>query len=229
MRLIKYLKNKIVSTIKPYYEFSPNWIRMQELINKSDSVIDLGCGNSPHPKAKVGVDYYIKPEQRLEGRGASINVIELEKKGIKFLNQRIDSQLPFNDKEFDFAYSHHVFEHLENPALACEEMMRIAKAGAIITPSIFAENIFGRKYHLWLVKDFRDTIFFFKKQEHEDRPFGNHPNAFDKILNEGNWHSNKKYEVEGLSNILRNYYFSRSQIIDVIFIWENKFKYFVFE
>ncbi|MEJ5376954.1 MAG: methyltransferase domain-containing protein [bacterium] len=42
--------------------------------------------------------------------------------------------LPFADKTFDFAYAHHVFEHLPDPKRAFAEMCRIVNAGPIETP-----------------------------------------------------------------------------------------------
>ena len=50
--------------------------------------------------------------QRALGAGPTINVQKMKERGIAFVNTRIESTLPFNDKEFDFAYSHHVFRAL---------------------------------------------------------------------------------------------------------------------
>jgi SAM-dependent methyltransferase len=172
-------------------ELDPRWIAVQNKLSGSETIIDLGCGNNPVKGATVGVDLYIKPEERLIEAGPTIDIKAMKQKGITFINSRIYGHLHFSDKEFDFAYSHHVFEHLEDPAIACKEMMRIAKSGVIITPSIFAESIFGRPYHRWLVMQRNNTIFFFKKRKFEDRPFGEHPK----------WDENKKkWTVEENTN-----------------------------
>jgi SAM-dependent methyltransferase len=144
-------------------------------LRQSKTIVDLGCGNNPVPGATAAVDLNLEPSERALGHGSSIDVERFKQRGIRFVNSRIDAPLPFADKEFDFAYSHHVFEHVEDPAIACAEMVRIARAGAIITPSPFAELAFGRPYHRWLVLDRAGALFFFSKRREEDRPFGEHP------------------------------------------------------
>lgn len=128
-------KNTIKSTTlyKVYrnskmWEQSPEFIAAQEMINSSTNMIDLGCGNSPHPKATVAVDKYIEPLHRKYGSNQKIDVVKIEEQGIKFIEADFED-LPFEDKSFDVAYSHHVVEHLDNPAKACKEMQRIAGGG----------------------------------------------------------------------------------------------------
>lgn len=221
-------------------DLDPKWITVQKKLAESKKIIDLGCGENPVQGATVGVDLYIEPRERALGVRPAINIQKMIERGTTFINARIESNLPFNDKEFDFAYSHHVFEHLEDPATACKEMMRIAKSGAIITPSLFAELIFGRPYHRWLVMERDNTIIFFKKRPFEDRPFGEHPawnkkkkkwvinkktNPFDMLLNESGWYNGEKGEMPRLSNILRKHWFSHSPLMECIFLWKNEFKY----
>ena len=57
----------------------------------------------------------------------------------------------FKDKEFDYARCHHVIEHVNDPEKACNELMRIAKAGIIAFPTAQAEIMFGRPDHNWFV------------------------------------------------------------------------------
>jgi len=202
----------------PKEKLDKRWLLAQKKLEESEKIIDLGCGNNPVQGATVGVDLYLKPIQRSLGVGNKIDIERMKKRGITFINTRIDKPLPFRDKEYDFAYSHHVFEHLEDPAGACKEMIRIAKAGVIITPSIFSEFLFGRSYHRWLIIEYNNTIFFFKKRAFEYSPFGEHPewneerkswevkedtNPFDILLNEGDWYHGKE-SFSRLSNILKN-------------------------
>ena len=167
----------------------------------------------------------------------------MRERGITFINARIDRPLPFRDREFDFAYSHHAFEHVDDPATACKEMMRIARSGVIVTPFFFAELIFGRPYHKWLVMERDNTIFFFKKRLFEDRPFGNHPirdersgswlvgkdtNPFDILLNDQGWYRGSE-RLPRLANKLRSYWYSHAPLIEVIFIWDECFQVIVYE
>ena len=50
------------------------------------------------------------------------------------------SELPFVATSFDFVYASHVLEHVEDPRVACRELMRVGKAGYIETLSPFLEQ-----------------------------------------------------------------------------------------
>jgi SAM-dependent methyltransferase len=73
-------------------------------------------------------------------------------------------EMPFKNKEFDYARSHHSIEHCENPGMACSEMVRIAKAGIISFPPPQAEMMFGRKDHLWFVFIDHGRLMFVRKR-----------------------------------------------------------------
>lgn len=72
------------------------------------------------------------------GGNKTIDICGIEAQGIKFVEADFEN-LPFIDKAFDVAYSHHVVEHLDNPEKGLCEMQRVAKSGIIMCPSIFAE------------------------------------------------------------------------------------------
>lgn len=220
-------------------------LAVKEKLQTSQKIVDLGCGNNPVAGACVGVDLYVEPKERIVGGGpgAEIDIDKFKQLNVTFVNARIDAPLPFEDNEFDFAYSHHVFEHVEDPLTACREMMRIAKSGVIITPSIFAEFIFGRSYHRWMVMDRANTLLFFRKRLFEDKPFGEHPrwdkrkqrwmadeetNPFEILLNDGNWYSGHE-RLPRLANTIRKHWNSRSPLIEMIFLWENGFEVEVYE
>lgn len=208
-------------------------------LRQSKTIVDLGCGNNPVPGATAAVDLNLEPSERALGHGSSIDVERFKQRGIRFVNSRIDAPLPFADKEFDFAYSHHVFEHVEDPAIACAEMVRIARAGAIITPSPFAELAFGRPYHRWLVLDRAGALFFFSKRREEDRPFGEHPewdsqrgwtasertNPFDMLLDDGDWYHQQEGRVyQRLQQRLRSCWYGHSPVVETIFLWQEQFR-----
>jgi SAM-dependent methyltransferase len=223
------------------HALDPRWVAVNQRLAASANVIDLGCGNHPIAKARTTVDLHVDPRERLVGTGTAIDVEAMRARGVNFVNARVDGPLPFKNKEFDFAYSHHVFEHLEYPEIACEEMMRIANAGVIVTPSWFAEYMFGRPYHRWLLMQRSDALFFFRKRPEDDRPFGNHPemidgqwravdgtNPFEMLLNEGDWYKGRE-KMPRLSRLIRKHWFTRSPIMEVVFLWEDRFDYRVIQ
>lgn len=222
----------------------PLFERMQARLRKSRFIVDLGCGANPVAGATAAVDLHVAPAERSYGHGATIDVEALARRGIRFVNARIDGPLPFKDKEFDFAYSHHVFEHLIDPVTACKEMVRIAKAGAVITPSPFAELAFGRVYHRWLVTERAGKLIFLKKRGDEDRPFGEHPefgpdlgwfagpdtNPFDILLNDGGWYRTpESAQFLRLGDRLRELWQSHSPVLETIFLWEGSFECLVLD
>ena len=219
----------------------PQWDLVQSRIAKSRRLIDLGCGGSPHPRALVGVDAYLAPVERHSGRGPVLDSAMFRSRGVKFVNASLES-LPFKDKQFDFAYSHHAFEHLADPKKACAEMCRIAQAGAIITPSIFGEIAFGRIYHRWLVIARNNLLIFIRKMPREDRPFGEEPvsladgtyratdrtNPFEILLNWNGWYRGKE-SMPRLGRLLQEYWYSHSPVTEVVFLWETSFKCLVID
>lgn len=209
----------------------------QKMINESKNMVDLGCGSNPHPKASVAVDKYIEPIHRHFGNNKNINIAEIEKKGIQFVQADFED-LPFHDKQFDVAYSHHVIEHLDDPSKACVEMQRIARGGVILCPSIFAEYIFGRKYHKWIITC-RGNLLIFIEKDWETPWFGEGPvridgkikiskdcNPFDILLNDGSWyHGIHRYKR--LTKILRGYWYGHYKNIETCFVWKDKFDYLI--
>lgn len=240
MTIVSRIRNfaKAISSKDNNYsaDMNPDWISMQHDIAVAKNVIDLGCGVTPHPQANVGVDYFLEPEQRLGGTGKIINVKEMSREGFEFHNLRVDLPLPFQNDEFDFAYSSHVFEHVEDPICACMEIQRIAKAGCILTPAPFAEYAFGRPYHRWIVTKRSNRLIFLEKRPEDDRPFGDHPvfitgklkpspqsNPFDEVLNDGDWHK-KTIRPKKLQNKLREMWYTHQSTIETVFNFKGAFK-----
>jgi Methyltransferase domain len=88
------------------------------------SVLEIGPGIAPFPRADVFVDILDRPDIKPD-RMVKCDVCA--------------EPLPFADKSFDFVYARHVLEDLWNPFLLCSEMSRVGKMGYIETPSPVAE------------------------------------------------------------------------------------------
>ena len=69
--LMKQLWQKLTSPLSRHihhkWEFSREWKILQEQLNTSKRIIDLGCGANPHPRASVGVDAFLEPIHRALG------------------------------------------------------------------------------------------------------------------------------------------------------------------
>lgn len=127
-------------------------------IGKHDNVVEIGGGHNPHPRANVVVDKFVESNYH---RKTYIK---------KYKHQQFfpaDGQnLPFEDKEFDFAISNQVLEHVDNPAQFLKEQMRVAKCGYIETPSLIGEYLFPKKAHKWLILEIDNKLILFEKEKY---------------------------------------------------------------
>lgn len=105
-------------------------------------VLDVGSGNSPHPRADVLVDRYVTRRTPHRFGGAA------------FLRDRPSvcsdiASLPFADNTFSFAIARHVIEHLDAAAVdaALSELSRVSREGYIETPSPLCELLMPDPNH----------------------------------------------------------------------------------
>lgn len=119
------------------------WVYLQPNLpdfSKFKKILDVGPGAYPLPWAThfLDNDYSIFPDAAWSENKPRIL-------------GSLDGTLPFEDKEFDFVFCSHVFEHLEDPAHAAREISRIGKSGMIVLPNLFKEFMFGWEEddHIW--------------------------------------------------------------------------------
>lgn len=134
---------------------SSNYMLQEELskykfatkfIKKNMKVIDLGCGTG------YGTAY-------LHKKGCEIIGIDINKEAVKFAAKKYGGYANFSrasvdktgykDKEFDFAVSFEVIEHLKNPKKFLKEVKRILKKNSYFVLSTPNTVIYspGSKYH----------------------------------------------------------------------------------
>jgi len=161
-------KNDISKKITNFFWY-PNQVLMKKLeihlfrLNITDKIIDAGCGNSPFPLSTHILDF------------SDIN--NKDKLTIKFdLNfDKFDSHILFN-----FVYSRHTLEDLQNPQNAFNELVKISTKGYIETPSpliefsrgvdtdlvwLSSDSYRGYKHHRYIVWSDSDTntLYFLPK------------------------------------------------------------------
>lgn len=202
---------------------------LKRLIAASRAIVDLGCGANPIAGATAAVDLFIDPRQRGMGKGATLDVASLEKRGIRFVNQSIDQRLPFDDAAFDFAHCSHVIEHVENPGAACDEQMRVAKSGLLRCPAAMIELLTGRPYHKWLVLQRGGRMLFIEKTPQEYAIFGTHDgaemNPFEALLDwDGAGPATPSRGIIGrLKKRLQELFYTRAEQSELNLFWERGF------
>jgi uncharacterized protein YbaR (Trm112 family) len=115
--------------------------------------LDVGGGQSPHPRADVVVDKYA--------------VDDFERAGsLDFSKPLIIADghhLPFADDTFAYAIAMHVVEHATDPVRFAAEISRVAARGFVQVPSSESELTFGWPYHPWTIDRQGDCLVFAPK------------------------------------------------------------------
>lgn len=190
------------------YEYQRQYIDFD--IKKGEKVLDIGSGGYPFPLATHIADFYPKKTtHRTE---------KLEKDSRPFFVCDIHS-LPFVEKEFDFSYCSHVLEHVEDPAKACEELMRTSKRGYIETPTKTSDIMFNflklKGHHKWFIIMAGNSLAFFEYNLTERKNTGIDDFYMD-------FHSKYDNPFQELMKNNRN-------LFNNMFLWKDKFFYFVFD
>ncbi|MBF0210058.1 MAG: class I SAM-dependent methyltransferase [Desulfamplus sp.] len=130
-------------------------------------ILDVGGGANPFKYANVVVDMDFN-FGNIHRDGSALCI---KKDGVTYIQADIHS-LPFKDNAFDFVVSMQVLEHVDYPDKACDELMRVAKAGFLEVPRKWTEYYAGHPSHRWLI-DFSDDYLTFEPITYNESPFLN--------------------------------------------------------
>ena len=121
-------------------------------IKRSDLVLDVGSGSSPHPAADVLLERYPDPKHRYSAMVIDRPTVLADA-----------CKMPFRDKAFDFVIAFHVLEHVSDPASFLKELQRVGKAGYIETPNAIFERLIPYDVHLIEIMNINDRLLINKK------------------------------------------------------------------
>jgi hypothetical protein len=118
------------------------------VIKPTDTVLDIGCGHKPFPRADIGLD-----KLSAETLKEVWDSLKIKGRPRATLQHDFTERMPFKDKSIDFVYCRHTLEDMFDPFVLVREMERIGKAGYIETPSPVAELAHGidgfKNSYLW--------------------------------------------------------------------------------
>ncbi len=122
-------------------------------IPRAALVLEVGSGDKPFWRSDVLCDKHWCDNTERGGslvvdRPAVIGAIE---------------ELPFRTQAFDFVICHHLLEHVEDPAVCLEELMRVARRGSIRVPTVLAEKLLSPVYHRWFISAEAGQLVFREK------------------------------------------------------------------
>ena len=168
--LYKNYSDKIIN-----FYWHPNQVLIKKLerhlsqLNITDKIVDAGCGNSPFPPSTHTLDF----SDTTNGVSHSNNVKIPLKFDLNF--DKFYSHILFN-----FVYSRHTLEDLQNPQNAFNELTKVSTKGYIETPSpliefprgvdsdlewVSSDSYRGYKHHRYIVWSDIDTntLYFLPK------------------------------------------------------------------
>jgi len=121
--------------------------------------LDIGSGHSPNSRADILLDNDISEDSHRSGKA----IVILKEREFILGDANF---LPFADKSIDYISASHIAEHVDDPVIFCNELMRVGKAGYLETPSWAFETLVGEPKHKWKLIRNKGTLIFKRKSNH---------------------------------------------------------------
>ena len=122
-------------------------------IKRGDFILELGSGGSPMVRSNILLDKYIYDDSERE-----LNITR-----DRPLVCADIANLPFKEDSFDFVYTSHVLEHLDQLEEGLTEIARVGKRGLIIVPGEIFERAWDKHSHRWIITVVENTLIFREK------------------------------------------------------------------
>lgn len=138
-----YPLNIIALFTNPFYFVRKNLYRNIKYFSRylNGNLMDFGCGAKPYEDLFVNCTQYIGVDVEASGHDHTNENVDIYYDGIT---------LPFNDGEFDSAFSSEVFEHVNNIGPILDEINRVLKKGGnmlVSTPFLWNEHEIPYDYY----------------------------------------------------------------------------------
>lgn len=146
-------------------------------LKNDDLVIDIGCGDKPFYRADVFLDNLALTNNQRNTNSSTITNLGL------FINGDITKRTIFPHHFFDFSFCAHLLEHVDDPAAAIKEIMRISKSGYLEVPNGSNEALSPFISHLWSVYLDNDTLVFVRKTKTDHQVWADNYASFNKNIN----------------------------------------------
>lgn len=141
-------------------------------ILEDDLVLDVGCGPGDRSQYyESAVSTYFQRADVITDVIPQLAGVHKDRKSFaekegqfypEFVLSSVES-LPFKDKSFQFVWCAQILEHVDNPEVACKELMRVGERGQIRAPSTSKEFFRPNPDHKWLVA-WEDNVLIFQRK-----------------------------------------------------------------
>jgi hypothetical protein len=141
--------------------FFPNRIQS---VRPGDRVLQITCGDSPHPRADVLLTYDSQKDsdRRSNDRNRDdVLPVTTDKPTYAFCGDRF----PFADKEFDYAICSQVLQRVDDVGAFIGELTRVAHRGYVEFPTAYYDYLYDFREHPTLVFVHEGTIHWMPKSE----------------------------------------------------------------
>jgi hypothetical protein len=125
-------------------------------IRPDDVVLDVGGGGNPLRRANLVLDRF--PLETTH-RGEPLKLHPHQ----KLIEGNVERMDMLKDKSVDFLFTQQTLEHVDDPARACAEIIRVAKRGFIDVPRGWIDLHIGHVEHRWFI-DFADDCLVFSRK-----------------------------------------------------------------
>jgi len=166
-------------------------------------VLDIGSGPAPFRHATILCERFLNTTVHRHGK--------IETSGLPIVVADIHA-LPFATKLFDFVYSAHVLEHIDDPTQACREMMRVSKRGYFETPNLAKDMLFCQAevmHHRWHTIAINNTVYFFEYTARQRQ--GIRSSAWSDVIWSDSYHP------------LQDAFVNNQDMFNTMFLWDGHF------
>jgi ubiquinone/menaquinone biosynthesis C-methylase UbiE len=187
-------------------------------ISEDNVVLDVGGGDRPFPRANVVVEKFVFDSSQRHNR-------EVVRSANQILVCAAAEEMPFEDNSFDFVYTSHTLEHIDNLPAAIEEISRVGKRGYVAVPRGCISPMVDRDdcHHLWMCRyEYHTSTLLIRRKrkwEYMDE-LARYP-QFLHVKCARLTHTDHSYP-ELYEHINRN-------VMEIRFVWKDKIKYLVVE
>lgn len=147
-------------------------------INKTDRVLEIGPGGSPHSRSDVFLEMQFSDEAEAAIQRSHCQPLKTEKPVFYYDG----TTFPFSEKEFDYIICAQVLEHVADVELFLNELQRVGRKGYIEFPTIYYDYLYDMPTHVNFLLFDNKIIYHMKKDETDLNKFKKVTQFFNNTL-----------------------------------------------
>jgi hypothetical protein len=117
-------------------------------IHKSDRVLEIGPGGTPHPRADIFLEYDFESPALAKSQRGHTDPLKTDKPIV-----------------FYHVICSHVVEHVKNVDQFIDEITRVGKSGYLEYPTIYYDYMYNFDEHLTFVKQKKSKLYWMNKTQ----------------------------------------------------------------